>query len=138
MNRSGESVRPFIKTEDDCARLIVVHDDIDLPAGTVRVVFDRGSGGHNGVRSIEAVLKTRAFCRVRIGVLPITEAGVLEKPKAGTEVEEFILRPLRGTARTDLEQCAQKAHEVLLMLMEEGREKTMRAFHAPKEPVKKV
>lgn len=129
MNRSGASVRPRIKDGDDLAGLIVVHDDIDLPLGVVRIVYGRGSGGHNGVRSIEDALKSRAFCRVRVGVLPCSPEGVPEKPKAGKEVEDFILRPLEGDERVALEESAKYASEAVLMVLREGREKTMLRYH---------
>jgi peptidyl-tRNA hydrolase, PTH1 family len=129
MNRSGDSVRPCIKNEDDLTGLIVVHDDIDLPEGVVRIAYDRGSGGHNGVRSIEDVLKSRAFCRVRVGVLPCSPHGVPNKPRAGKDVEDFILRPLEGDARLRLEGLAEYAVGAVVMLMRDGKESTMLRYH---------
>ncbi len=69
MNESGGPVRSLVDYYrlplDD---LLVVHDDIDLPFGRLRLVVGRGSGGHNGVRSLERALGTNEFARLKIGV----------------------------------------------------------------------
>ncbi|MBI2452984.1 MAG: aminoacyl-tRNA hydrolase, partial [Parcubacteria group bacterium] len=81
MNKSGVSVRSLLKQGGE---LIVVHDDIDIPIGTVRVSKDRGSAGHKGVESVMEELKSRDFTRIRIGIRPL-----LGKPK---NVEDFVLQ----------------------------------------------
>lgn len=69
MNRSGFSIQKICSYFDiDPSCLIVVHDDLDLPFGRVRLAWNRGHGGHNGVRSVVEMLGTRSFCRVRVGV----------------------------------------------------------------------
>lgn len=71
MNRSGESVGAllhFYKAKPD--QLLVVHDELDLPLGTLRLVRNRGAAGHHGVESVAAVLGTKDFSRLRIGVAP--------------------------------------------------------------------
>lgn len=69
MNLSGKSVSAManfykIKPED----IIVIHDDIDLPLGKIRISFDSSDGGHNGIKSIIESLGTKKFCRIKIGV----------------------------------------------------------------------
>jgi PTH1 family peptidyl-tRNA hydrolase len=69
MNESGQAVAPLLRYYTvDPGDLLVVHDDIDLGVGTMRVQTDRGAGGHNGIRSIIQSLGTREFWRLRIGV----------------------------------------------------------------------
>lgn len=69
MNRSGESVRFFVKKYSlESRQVVVIHDDIDLPVGTFKIAVNRGDGGHNGVKSIIEHLKTKDFIRIRVGV----------------------------------------------------------------------
>jgi peptidyl-tRNA hydrolase, PTH1 family len=100
MNVSGRAVAAvssFFKIPP--GRIIVVHDDLDLPLGRAKIVVGRGSGGHNGIRSIISELGTTEFCRIRAGIgrpqppLPVTshvlsEFGPEEKVKVE---EEFVL-----------------------------------------------
>ncbi len=70
MNESGQSVAPLVRRYevDDLARLVIVHDELDLPPGRVRVKEGGGLAGNNGLRSIKAHLHDDAFLRVRIGI----------------------------------------------------------------------
>ena len=81
MNNSGKSIGPLVTTAGAAGtkanlkkaeRLIVIYDDFNLPLGSVRISFNRSSGGHNGVESIIKAAKTEAFVRVRVGVAPAT------------------------------------------------------------------
>ena len=70
MNESGRSVARLVRRfkVDDLEKLVVVHDELDLPLGTVRVKAGGGLAGHNGLRSIKAWLRSDEFSRVRIGI----------------------------------------------------------------------
>jgi PTH1 family peptidyl-tRNA hydrolase len=69
MNASGESVVKALAFYDvDISKLIVIHDDIDVPFGTVKVVMSGGSGGHNGVKSITQCLGSDKYIRLKIGI----------------------------------------------------------------------
>jgi PTH1 family peptidyl-tRNA hydrolase len=69
MNRSGEPLSRFLSFRKvDICQVIVVHDEIDLPFGAVRVKVDGGEGGHNGLRSISSECGGRGYARVRVGV----------------------------------------------------------------------
>jgi PTH1 family peptidyl-tRNA hydrolase len=94
MNLSGEAVAPLVRRHsiDDPGRLVIVHDELDLPTGRVKVKEGGGLAGHNGLRSIKAHLHTDAFVRVRIGVgkPPSKEQGanhVLRRPGKKDQVE---------------------------------------------------
>jgi len=85
MNLSGSAARALSKYyKMESENQIIVHDDIDLPLGKIRVSKDRGSAGHKGVESIIKELKTKNFVRIRVGIRP--EVG---KPK---KTEEFVLK----------------------------------------------
>lgn len=69
MNECGQSIAPLVRYEHvDGDRLLVVHDDIDLPFAKLKVQFGGGAGGHNGIRSIVNSLGTNEFWRLKIGV----------------------------------------------------------------------
>jgi PTH1 family peptidyl-tRNA hydrolase len=69
MNESGRSVGAFLRFHRiDSREMLVVHDELDLPPGTVKLKFGGGTGGHNGLRDIDEVLGTRDFWRLRIGI----------------------------------------------------------------------
>ncbi len=69
MNLSGETVSQLVKKfRNDLADLTVIHDDLDLPVGKIRLRQGGGSGGHNGIASIKARLGSPDFCRIRIGI----------------------------------------------------------------------
>lgn len=125
MNRSGDSLRVLCAAEGACANMVVVHDDIDLPEGVVRVVYGRGHGGHNGVRSLESALGTRAFTRVRIGVLPIID-GVVRKPSGEGAVSAFVLKECSKEVWLRMEEYAARAAQALELIIEEGRDAAMR------------
>jgi len=69
MNECGQAIAPLVRYEHvDGDRLLIVHDDIDLPFAKLKVQFGGGTGGHNGIRSIAASLGTNEFWRLKIGV----------------------------------------------------------------------
>lgn len=126
MNRSGRSVQKFVKSAKAAAHLVVIQDDIDLPLGTWKFAFNRGSAGHKGVESIMRALKTKEFVRIRVGVTPTgLFSGRPKKPHPGEEVVDFVLGKF---ARREQEQVARMTDEIrhgLTMLITEGLERAM-------------
>ena len=104
MNESGFTVghlaRRYDLGEADAERVVVVHDELDLPVGTIRVKRGGGLAGHNGLRSIKAHLKTDAFLRVRIGI---------GKPPGGKDhgVDHVLKRP----SKKELEELVIAVHD---------------------------
>src|SRR3989344_73015 len=90
MNKSGNAVVRYVKSAKAAEHMVLVYDDLDLPLGTMKISFDRGSGGHKGVESVVRAVKTKKFTRVRIGVTPATTSGTLKKPSGEKEVLDFI------------------------------------------------
>jgi len=135
MNNSGESLERLKKREEEiCSRspsehIIVVHDDLDLPIGTLRVSFDRGSGGHNGVESIIKSLKTPAFVRIRVGISPTSSDGVIRKPKGENAVERYVLQNFTKTEREKINQVIKTAVSAIETIMEDGYDKAMREYN---------
>ena len=91
MNHSGKAVTKIVKSKKAAEKLIVIYDDLDLRLGSMKISYNRSSGGHRGVESIIKALKTEAFIRIRIGISPATPSGKLKKPKGEKEVEKHIL-----------------------------------------------
>lgn len=91
MNKSGNAVTRYIKSQKAAERLIVVYDDLDLPLGEMKLSYNRGSGGHKGLESVIRAVKTKKFTRVRIGISPRTASGSVNKPSGEKEVLDFIL-----------------------------------------------
>lgn len=129
MNCSGNAITAHAFPWLCADRLILVHDDIDLPLGTLRIVCNRGAGGHNGVRSVERVMHTKDFVRVRIGVVPTTPAGVLKKPPTKEGVSDFLLRSLPKKELQTLVDCAKRAGEATRAVVDYGREKAMGMYN---------
>ncbi len=125
MNQSGGSVAPIIKNKKQAERLIVVHDDIDIGVGSLRIVFNRGSGGHRGVESIEKAIKTKSFIRVRIGVVPVSPTGKIRKPKGEDKVYNFILRNLSKKDKEVIDEIVKRSADAVESVLLEGKIKAM-------------
>jgi len=116
MNRSGESVRKamsFFKINEDHA--LVVHDELDLPPGSVKLKLGGGEAGHNGLRSVSAELGTREYARLRVGV---------GRPAAG-EVSEFLLTPMPTALASQLEQSLPQVQNAIELWLSLGLERAM-------------
>lgn len=123
MNVSGKSVVSFVKNAKEAERTIVVYDDIDLPLGTMKISFNRSSGGHKGVESIIKALKTREFTRLRMGVCPMTPGGKLRKPKGEEAIIEFIVGPFKKVEQEVMSKATKQGADALALILTEGREK---------------
>lgn len=123
MNESGTVLPYLMKTYGtSLENLIVVQDEIDLPIGSIKISFDRGNGGHNGIKSIMEVLNSRDFVRIRVGISITGEDGVLHKPDV-----------LGDFSKTDLEkikvEISPKVKNIIEMIVEEGYEKAMNMYN---------
>ncbi|MFH1149785.1 MAG: aminoacyl-tRNA hydrolase [Actinomycetota bacterium] len=109
MNESGRSVAPVARRYRlDPGEVMVLHDDIDIPAGEIRVKKGGGTGGHRGLESLGRELGGTEFCRVRIGV---------GRPPEGVDAAEYVLaRPEEG-ARSAVGESARRAADAALGLM---------------------
>lgn len=127
MNESGRTALWYkkeyeLKPED----FVVVYDDVDLPVGTVRVSFNRGSGGHNGIKSIEQALGNPAFVRIRIGVAHVDEEGKASVPGLR---HDFVLSSFSSQEKKVLETLAPKVETIIKTIVKDGYEKAMNTFN---------
>jgi PTH1 family peptidyl-tRNA hydrolase len=122
MNLSGPpvaSLRAFFKVEPE--RLIVIHDELDIPFGAVRLKRGGGDNGHNGLRSITAALGTREYLRVRVGI---------GRPPGRMDPADFVLRVFGTTERKELPFLVDRAADAVEALISEGLEPAQNRFHA--------
>jgi len=104
MNNSGKAVKKELKySKLNTQDLIVIHDDIDLPFGTIRVSKDSSSAGHKGVQSIIDELRTKDFTRIRIGI----------KPSHEVDTTEFVLNRFSKEEEKQLKEIIKKAAETI-------------------------
>ena len=130
MNKSGSAALHYIKSVKAAEKLIVVYDDLDLPIGSMKVSFDRGSGGHKGLDSIMRAVKTRRFTRIRIGVSPATASGVVKKPQGEKEVNKFILGEFKSSELPELKKIFKRASEAIVATMTDGPGLAMNHFNS--------
>lgn len=129
MNNSGGVLASFVKTKKAAEKLIVIYDDLDLPIGSIRVSFNKSSGGHRGIESIIKALKTEAFLRIRVGISPVTPGGKLKKPKGEDAVSKHILGVYKNSEQEILKKVSERVCNAILMIMKEGKEKAMGEFN---------
>ncbi len=130
MNKSGAAIAKFVKSQKAAERMVVVYDDLDLSIGSMKLSFNRGSGGHRGVESIMKAVKTKKFTRVRIGVSPETPGGALRKPSGEKEVVKFILAKFKSAELADLKPVFKKAAQALEAIVLDGSERAMNQFNS--------
>jgi PTH1 family peptidyl-tRNA hydrolase len=114
MNDSGRAVSPLVRRFGitHLARLVIVHDELDLPLGTIRVKSGGGLAGHNGLRSIKAHLHSDAFTRVRIGI---------GKPPGGKDQgADHVLKSPSRRDRTELDVSIELAADAVECILVEG------------------
>ena len=116
MNLSGESLACLLKKNTrGVQKLIVITDDLALPLGTIRIRAHGSAGGHNGLKSIIACLKTQEFIRLRIGIQPghplnDTKRFVLEKfSKSDFEIVDKVLEKSADAVRAVITEGVEKA-----------------------------
>ena len=132
MNRSGIAVSSlcnFYKVKE--SDLWVIHDDIDLPLGKIRVRIGGSSGGHNGVESIIANFPTASFVRFRLGIgrgkLDVKKTTDVNLSRQG--IEKFVLSPFKDHEGGDAKKMIKNAVKAIVMTLKDGIEKTMNRFN---------
>jgi PTH1 family peptidyl-tRNA hydrolase len=127
VNLSGESVAMLVRRHGitDPARVVVVHDELDLPLGRVKIKEGGGLAGHNGLRSIKAHLHTDEFLRVRIGV---------DKPPSREQGADHVLRRMPKRERIELDIAVQEAADAVEAIVEDGVDAAMNRFNTRDAP----
>ncbi len=121
MNTSGGPVKQLMNAYGVSPdRLVVIHDELDIDPGTIRVKFGGGHAGHNGLRSICDKLGTRDWFRVRCGI---------GRPPGRMPVADYVLSLPKKDAADDFAQATDLGCEAALFLIEHGLEKTQQKFN---------
>jgi PTH1 family peptidyl-tRNA hydrolase len=122
MNLSGNAVRKLLTYfKADVNKLIVIHDDLDLPFGTVRLKAGGGNAGHKGLASIEENLGSSEFMRVRIGI---------GKPVNKSRIEGYVLDGFEQKEAAELPQIIQLAADAAAEIVLSGMQQAMAKYHA--------
>ena len=122
MNESGRQVVPLAKFYSvPPADIIVIHDELDIDFGRIRLKLDGGEGGHNGLRSIANALGTKDFQRVRIGI---------GRPPGRKDPAAFVLENFSATERAEVPTICEQAADATELLIELGLESAQNRVHA--------
>ncbi|BBZ12443.1 aminoacyl-tRNA hydrolase [Mycobacterium branderi] len=122
MNESGRQVGPLAKFYSvPAADVIVIHDDLDLDFGRIRLKIGGGEGGHNGLRSVAASLGTKDFQRVRIGI---------GRPPGRKDPAAFVLENFAAAERKEVPAICEQAADATELLIELGLEPAQNVVHA--------
>ena len=117
MNESGKAIKELAKNKN--AEIIVIHDDIDLPIGKIKIIKERGSAGHKGVESIIKNIGNDGLIRFRIGI-----AGSKE-----TKAMEVVLKKFSADEQETVNQTIQKTVSALNSFINDGLDKTMNEYN---------
>jgi len=121
MNRSGEAVKALADYFQILySNIIIIHDDLDLPFGQIRIKTSGGSGGHRGIASLLDWLKEDTFMRIRIGI---------GRPLSGIDEAQFVLQAFSAEEEKNLDEIIVRAGQCLKTLLIEGPEIAMNQFH---------
>ena len=122
MNESGRQVGPLAKFYSvPTERVVVIHDDLDLEFGRIRLKQGGGEGGHNGLRSIATVLGSKDFQRVRLGI---------GRPPGRQDPAAFVLQAFTAGERTQLPTICEQAADATELLIDLGLEPAQNIVHA--------
>ncbi len=120
MNRSGKALKQLLNTKvEENMQLIVVHDDIDLPTGSIKIKRKGSSGGHKGVKSIIEELSTEEFVRVKIGI------GKDSK----IPIEEYVLQNFTPSEECIIKDSIETASKAILTIITSGIDVAMNEFN---------
>lgn len=121
MNLSGEAVEPiasYYKIEPE--GIVVIHDDLDLECGRIKLGVNRGAGGHNGIKSIIQRLGSRSFNRIRIGI---------GHPGQVMPVERYVLGHFTDAETPLISTAIERATEAAMLIVEQGMAAATQAMH---------
>lgn len=124
MNVSGGVVANLAKYYGvDAARVVVVHDELDIPFDTIKLKADGGHGGHNGVRDVAKALDSSAFARVRVGI---------GRPPGRQDAADWVLDPFSAGERKNLPILLEDAADAVEQLVGEGLLAAQQKHHSPR------
>lgn len=122
MNLSGKAVSAFVKSPKVAKNLLVIHDDLDLPLGTIKMVFARGSGGHKGVESVMRAIKTQDFARIRIGISGVGKKNQAKKVSGEEKVIKQVIGKWKPAEEAVVKKVLKKVAETVRLYATSGIE----------------
>ena len=127
MNLSGQAVSRLVKRFNvGLGDLIVIHDDLDLPLGKIRIRQGGSSGGHKGVDSIISELGSKDFIRIRVGIgRPTENANEISE----ADIIKYVLGDFTPEEKQTIKPVIAKASEAILCLLTEGLEAAMNSYN---------
>lgn len=128
MNESGLDVVKYVRYHEEI-KIIVVYDDKDLKIGRLKLAYDRGDGGHNGLKSVIQCLGRADFLRLRVGIAPKETDGKEVLPPHGDEVQKYVMATFRHDEREELKKVSQILPDLLVTLRDEGYQKAMEVYN---------
>lgn len=121
MNLSGQAVRAYVHYHKiSASQILVAHDDIDLPVGVVKLKFDGGDGGHNGLKDVMKHLHTKQFYRLRIGV---------GHPGKSKDVVDYVLNKPSKADRERIDQALNQVEDILPLMLSGQMQQAMQKLH---------
>lgn len=129
MNKSGKSLAHLKGAVKKIEQLIVVHDDLDMPIGSAKLLFNRGDGGHKGVISINRAIGSKAYVRIKIGISKTTPTGKIKKPKGEEAVNKHVLGTFTPDELKVVKKIGKGVADALEIFMTEGRAKAQTIFN---------
>ncbi|MSO27916.1 MAG: aminoacyl-tRNA hydrolase [Candidatus Nanopelagicales bacterium] len=125
MNESGGPVKALMQFYDVAdENLIVLHDELDIPFGSVRAKFGGGDNGHNGLKSIRKAMGTGEYLRVRLGI---------GRPLGSQDPADFVLKPFASAQRAEAAIVIVRGADAVESLVFEGLERTQNIFNGDGE-----
>jgi len=123
MNQSGQAVKKLCPVEET-EKLVVIYDDVDIPLGEVKISYDRGDGGHNGLKSIVETLGTKEFVRVRVG---IAAKGMMEAAvrPTGDKLGKYVLGRFTKRELEELTAVTDNVTSALKAILTKGHQAAM-------------
>lgn len=122
MNESGRQVGPLAKFYSVLpVNVVVIHDELDIEFGRIRLKFGGGVAGHNGLKSVAAALGTHDFQRVRVGV---------SRPPGRKDAAAYVLENFSATERTEVPTICEQAADATELLIAQGLEPAQNTVHA--------
>lgn len=129
MNNSGKAVKQIVSNFQISIpnSLLVIHDDVDIPLGDIKIVKNRGAAGHKGVNSIIQELKSKNFIRIRIGANCFAQNK--KSDKKNQKLDKFVLKKIAKNEEKVVKEAIEKTIEAIEFSLKNGADKAMNVFN---------
>ncbi len=118
MNESGKAVLQLTRNTQ-IENLVVIHDDVDLPVGKLKIIKERGSAGHKGVESVIKAIGNENLIRIRIGIAPVKDI----------EAKKIVLKNFSKEEQKEIENIILKISDAIALLKDQGLDKAMNEYN---------